>query len=102
MGSGTAEGILGRAAGNLNAMKPDGSHQRGLQRVPFDGYIAELHEGERVQTASQVKMADSMSNEMLGLRQNLNELMLVVAKSVAKTARIEDRWDKNGLPATRT
>ncbi len=51
MGSGTAEGILGRAAGNLNAMKPDGSHQRGLQRVPFDGYIAELHEGERVQTA---------------------------------------------------
>ena len=102
MGSGTAEGILGRAAGNLNAMKTDGSHQRGLQRVPFDGYIAELHEGERVQTASQVKMADSMSNEMLGLRQNLNELMLVVAKSVAKTARIEDRWDKNGLPATRT
>lgn len=82
--------------------KLDGSHQRGLQRVPFDGYIAELHEGERVQTASQVKMADSMSNEMIGLRQNLNELMLVVAKSVAKTARIEDRWDKNGLPATRT
>ena len=143
MGDGTAEGIIGRAAGNLNELMPekakqqmeslsmsntdsatqalfnfmngvkdddeiagpfkvDGSLARGMQRVPFDGYIAELHEGERVQTASQVKMADAMSNEMLGLRQNLNELMLVVAKSVAKTARIEDRWDKNGLPATRT
>ena len=26
----------------------NGSHATGLQRVPYDGYIAELHEGERV------------------------------------------------------
>ena len=30
---------------------PDGSHAGGLDYVPFDGYIAELHKGERVQTA---------------------------------------------------
>ncbi|MDO5397473.1 MAG: phage tail tape measure protein [bacterium] len=28
----------------------DGSHRAGLDRVPFDGYIAELHAGERVLT----------------------------------------------------
>ena len=79
----------------------DGRHQSGLNSVPFDGYIAELHAGERVQTASQVAATDRMAAEMVGLRQNLNDLMMVVAKSVAKTARIEDRWDKNGLPPTR-
>lgn len=31
--------------------RPDGSHAGGLRSVPFDGYIAELHKGERVLTA---------------------------------------------------
>lgn len=31
----------------------NGSHAEGLDYVPFDGYIAELHKGERVQTASE-------------------------------------------------
>ena len=96
IGGGTASGILKTAAGLV-----DGSHEGGLESVPFDGYIAELHKGERVQTASQVAATDAMTSEMVELRQNLNELMMVVAKSVAKTARIEDRWDKNGLPPTR-
>jgi tape measure domain-containing protein len=30
----------------------DGSHAGGLARVPFDGYIAELHKGEQVLTAN--------------------------------------------------
>lgn len=30
-----------------------GSHASGLDYVPFDGYIAELHKGERVQTAKE-------------------------------------------------
>ena len=33
--------------------RPDGSHANGLDYVPFDGYIAELHKGERVQTADE-------------------------------------------------
>ncbi len=33
----------------------DGSHAAGLQRVPYDGYRALLHEGERVQTAAEVR-----------------------------------------------
>ncbi len=34
---------------------PDGSHRTGLDYVPFDGYIAELHKGERVLTAQEAK-----------------------------------------------
>ena len=97
-GNGTFEDIL---ANVQTVLQPHGSHASGLERVPFDGYIAELHSGERVQTAAQVASTDAMMSEMVGLRQNLNDLMMVVAKSVAKTARIEDRWDKNGLPPVR-
>ena len=100
IGSGDAASILQRSAGVLTE-HVDGSHAGGLESVPFDGYIAELHKGERVQTAAQVAATDTMTAEMVGLRQNLNELMMVVAKSVAKSARIEDRWDKNGLPPVR-
>ena len=100
IGDGSYEGILSRSGGVLK-QSIDGSHQSGLSSVPYDGYIAELHAGERVQTAAQVAATDRMSSEMVGLRNNLNELMLVVAKAVTKTARIEDRWDKNGLPPVR-
>ena len=33
----------------------NGSHAGGLAYVPFDGYIAELHKGERVLTASEAR-----------------------------------------------
>lgn len=33
----------------------NGSHASGLDYVPFDGYVAELHKGERVQTASEAQ-----------------------------------------------
>lgn len=33
----------------------DGSHASGLDYVPYDGYIAELHKGERVQTADEAQ-----------------------------------------------
>lgn len=33
--------------------RPDGSHAAGLSYVPFDGYMAELHQGEMVLTAAQ-------------------------------------------------
>lgn len=36
-----------------DSRKPNGSHASGLDYVPFDGYLAELHRGERVQTADE-------------------------------------------------
>ena len=40
----------------------NGSHASGLSYVPFDGYIAELHKGERVLTADEARGYNSRSN----------------------------------------
>ena len=39
--------------GGIFATAIDGSHALGLDYVPFDGYVAELHKGERVLTAKE-------------------------------------------------
>lgn len=44
-----------------------GSHANGLAYVPFDGYRAELHRGERVQTAAQVVQGDKNGAETVAL-----------------------------------
>lgn len=36
----------------------NGSHASGLDYVPFDGYVAELHRGERVLTATEARRTD--------------------------------------------
>lgn len=41
------------------AQKPNGTHALGLARVPFNGYIAKLHEGERVLTKEENKAFNS-------------------------------------------
>ena len=38
---------------NGNGRSVDGSHASGLSYVPFDGYLARLHRGEAVLTASE-------------------------------------------------
>ena len=40
----------------------DGSHARGLARVPYDGYIAELHKGEEVLTADDPRNINNHKN----------------------------------------
>jgi hypothetical protein len=41
----------------------DGSHANGLANVPFDGYIAELHQGEAVLTAREAEQYRKLSPE---------------------------------------
>lgn len=41
------------------------SHAFGLKRVPFDGYTATLHEGERVLTAQQARQQDGGSRQVI-------------------------------------
>jgi len=64
----------------------DGSHAMGLSSVPFDGYVAELHKGEAVLTASQnneyranlgntgFKTDTAMVDEIKALREELKQL----------------------------
>ena len=53
-------GLWNSLFGNRNVsvranVSTNGSHAGGLSYVPFDGYIAELHKGERVLTASEAR-----------------------------------------------
>lgn len=48
------DSLFGNRTVNVNVnTSANGSHAGGLAYVPFDGYIAELHKGERVLTASE-------------------------------------------------
>lgn len=44
--------------------EPDGSHRNGLSYVPYDGYLAELHRGERVLTADENEQYGSLFNSL--------------------------------------
>ena len=45
-------------------IKPDGSHNEGLNKVPFDGYHAVLHKGEKVLTKEEAERYDEMFKVM--------------------------------------
>ena len=53
-------GILNNAQSGTET-DVDGSHAMGLSYVPWDGYIAQLHQGERVLTAQQARALDTIS-----------------------------------------
>ncbi|MDC8756264.1 phage tail length tape measure family protein [Janthinobacterium fluminis] len=79
-----ALGVALRAAGQVDVTvgRVNGSHAGGLSRVPFDGYVAELHEGERVLTAFEARNYSAQSNvgsgalvaEIRGLREDNRRL----------------------------
>lgn len=47
--------------GTYGWMTIDGSHADGLSYVPWDGYIAQLHQGERVLTAAEARALDTLA-----------------------------------------
>jgi hypothetical protein len=72
----------------------DGSHRDGLDRVPFDGYRAELHRGERVLTASEARKDDASASRA-------DQLMMQMALYTKRMSEILSDWDGVGLPAER-
>lgn len=53
--NGGVYGLAFKGIGALAKNAINGSHADGLDYVPYDGYIAELHKGERVQTADEAQ-----------------------------------------------
>ena len=69
IGVGMAKGSgVGIVAGGIKGAV-NGSHAEGLDYVPFDGYIAELHKGERVQTAEE---ANDWRSGLIAAKQAVN------------------------------
>lgn len=95
----------------------DGSHATGLNWVPWDSYIAELHAGEMVLPADDARVYRALQNapdmsaagmqvanrldlirqELIGMRSET----LSTAQSSARLLRLLERWDGDGLPSER-
>jgi hypothetical protein len=79
---------LGGTASSLLAYGAiDGSHASGLNYVPFDGYRAELHRGERVLTTSEARQHDQSatdnSADIRALQREIRDLKGVMSRDVA-------------------
>ena len=59
--SGLVNSLFGGSTATAS-VNVNGSHAGGLDYVPFDGYIAELHKGERVLTADEARGYNNRSN----------------------------------------
>lgn len=57
-------GITGAFGFNNASQEINGSHRTGLSYVPYDGYLAELHRGERVLTADENEQYGSLFNRL--------------------------------------
>jgi hypothetical protein len=87
--------MINRAA-ELVAGKTNGSHANGLDYVPFDGYRATLHQGERVQTAAQARSDDTVMARLLGVMESMRSELAVTAAATKRTADLLRRVTRDG------
>lgn len=73
-----------------------GSHANGLNYVPFDGYRAELHRGERVMTANESRQMDAGWGKMASELSNMRAMLSETARATARTADLLLRVTRDG------
>ena len=85
------DGLFGKLTANVTVNKSasggatDGSHARGLDFVPFDGYVAELHKGEMVVPAAEARaMRNGFSGFQDGEVANLLQQILYAVQDSNK------------------
>lgn len=66
-------------AANAVQLSTSGSHASGLNYVPYDGYIAELHRGESVNTAGQTQALIEAINSLKGSHGNNGPIELNIS-----------------------
>ena len=84
----------------------DGTHRTGLDYVPFDGYIAELHRGERVLTAEENNTYSNVENKSFSdvktstSSKNSNKsdrkVILNLTINMPTTPKVETDWNRVG------
>jgi hypothetical protein len=67
---GNVGGLVGGLFGG--GFKIDGSHANGLDYVPFNNYLAQLHEGESILTAEEARVWRSFKNGGNAVRNNID------------------------------
>lgn len=85
----------------------NGSHATGLARVPFDGYIAELHKGEAVLTASENRALSQFDtapllSELKSIRSELAQLRSENSQLRADNAQLAVRAENQRNSQIRT
>nr|DAT02406.1 MAG TPA: tail tape measure [Caudoviricetes sp.] len=84
----------------------DGTHKIGLDYVPFDGYIAELHKGERVLTAEENNAYSNVENNSFSdIKSSTNtknsnktdkRVILNLTINMPTTTKAETDWNRVG------
>lgn len=74
--------ILDAFTGESHSVPYDGSHAAGLWSVPYDGYVAQLHRGERVLSASQTRQNDAAPINAAAIAEAIKQATVGLASSL--------------------
>lgn len=90
--------FVGNIFGGGKSGKPDGSHYHGLSNVPYNGYVASMHRGEKILNAQEAKAYDDgrtgggitiakLADQII-LREDadIDEIALKLAKAIERHA----------------